>query len=341
MATCNEEGCQVKVTGKCVNGLELDECPHYQKDIDGEDALVPDEDSDDSSEESQKRSDIIEVFDGKAISLGDVNRISGRTISRLIILAGMPDAGKTTLLLSLLHLFATKPEFEGYLFAGSETLLDFESKSHPATIDSGNLKETTGRTPIGPPTFLHLRVSDTQDDGKITDLLFTDISGENFRALKDSTAECKKFTIGQRADHFALFFDTQRISSVKDRASAKVAGVAILRSLYEAGTLLPHTKIQIVFSRWDLRPTGEETAAVDLYIEQIKNEIKEKFDTVYEIQFFEVAARPNGDGLPFGFGIERVLPIWVNSSMLDKKEKPAKKEYQYSGKRQYLQFTNA
>jgi hypothetical protein len=337
MPICNEEGCQVLITGTCVNGLEFDDCPHYLQDDEVEDYVISVKEEEKPDEEL-KFPDVIEVYDGKALKLTDVNRIANNSVTRLVILAGMPDAGKTTLLLSLMHMFATNTEFSGYLFAGSETLLDFEEKAHPSKIDSENDKETTGRTPLGSPTFLHIKVANKDEEGKLTDLLFTDISGEDFRALKDSTAESKKFILGKRADHFALFFDTLRITTTKDRASAKAGGIGILRSLIEAGTLLPHTRIQIVFSRWDLKVNPDKPSIEDEFITLLKSDILKLIGNEYAISFHEIAARPKRDKLPFGFGIENIFPLWVKDSIIEKPANLKNKAIVPSSKRQYLNF---
>ena len=222
MTLCNEEGCQVAITGICVNGLKINECPHYHNDLEA--STIPEvKPVDQVQPDKPDIVTVVDVHNGKALSLSEVNRITTNSITRFVILAGMPDAGKTTLLLSLLHLFATNPGFEGFLFAGSETLLDYEMKSHFSKIDSGNYEEDTQRTAAGLLQFLHLKVA-SQADGKITDLLFTDISGEDFRALRDSGDACKKFIIGKRADHFVLFFDTLKITTFQERPSTKASG---------------------------------------------------------------------------------------------------------------------
>ena len=338
MPICDEEGCDVLATGKCVNKMELDVCPHYSEE-DGDNLLK------DSHEEQETvinevtvSDDTVDVFDGKALSVTDVDRITNNAITRFVILAGMPAAGKTTLLLSLMHIFSTNPGFGNYLFAGSETLLDFEEKSHKSKIDSGNAEEDTGRTPIGLIKFLHLKVANMIENGRLTDLVFTDISGEDFRALKDSTEECRKFTMGQRADHFSLFFDMLKLSCIKDRGGAKVAGFGIIRSLIEAGILLPHSRIQIIFSRWDLN-NAEFKAETDEFIDLIKSDMQTQFGAEYEISFYEIAARPKGVEFLFGHGIDQLLPVWVEGSILNnEKVKNRVHATHFDVKRQYLRF---
>lgn len=333
MITCKEEGCQVSITGKCVNGLDLLVCPHVSKDESEENETVyyvedePETPFEDGS---------VDVHSGFSIPLEEINKISTRAISRLIILAGMPDAGKTTLLISILHLFATRDDLEGFMFAGSETLLDFESKSHPSRLESENENATTARTPIKDPQFLHLRIADQSRDNEITELLLTDISGEQFKSFMDSTLECEKFKIGNRADHFVLFFDTSKIASLSERQSARTSGLSILKSLIEANRLVPNTRIQIIFSKWDLGVNGDGFDVLPQFIELVKKEI-ERLCIGFEIEFFEIAARPSNGGFEFGYGIEKIFPKWVKSSILDFKLKSVNKD-QVLHQREYLNY---
>lgn len=339
MAYCDEDGCQVLTTGICVNGLVLDECPHYKEGVKEEesDDLDNEEETEEISDlDSNQKIEEIDVYSGEALKLSEVNRISTNAISRLIILAGMPDAGKTTLLLSLMHLFQTKPQFGDYIFAGSETLLDFEEKAHPSKAESENFEENTGRTPFADPTFLHLSVA-KQGSEETTDLIFTDISGELFNALKDSTQECEKFTLAERADQFVILFDAERLTTYKDRANAKTSGIGIIKSLIQAGTLKPHTRIQVVFSRWDLYLKKGKDENHDEFIELLKSDLREQFGKSFKIEFYEVSARPKGNHLTFGHGLDKIFPLWVSESILDL-QTAVENGQEITSKRQFLKY---
>jgi len=322
MATCKEEGCKVLSTGKCINSLDINICPHYADEETSDKDEEPKEDYGDLEELDLQymKSEIKEVYSGRALSIEDANLLARCSLTRLIVLAGMPHSGKTTLPLSLMQFFATQANFEGYLFAGSKTLIEFEEKSHQSKAVSERKNPETSRTPIGQPLFLHLKVSDKNNCYKSVDLLFTDISGETFMGLKDSTDLAKSFTLGLRADHFVLFFDSERIINIQERANTRASGLGILKSLSEAGTLLFYTNIQIVFSRWDLYLEKSEKDKVghDEFIEVLKQEIIKQFGHKFNnIEFFEVAARPEKKLLDFGYGINKIFNVWVNKSILD------------------------
>src|SRR5665213_1958826 len=130
MPSCTEEGCPVLETGICLNQFtDLKECPHYSisnaKADQNDDKELRNEEEDLTNEENDAiarktntfETNVVPVYSGRAFTLKEVNRISMCALTRFIILAGMPDSGKTTLLLSLIHLFETNNAFEGYIFA--------------------------------------------------------------------------------------------------------------------------------------------------------------------------------------------------------------------------------
>ncbi|HEX8016839.1 MAG TPA: hypothetical protein VF465_16530 [Flavobacterium sp.] len=312
-----------------MNGLELDECPHYSKEDNDNVAAqeINDEDLDQDDQDNQSflkanevnRENLKDVHSGKALTLDEANKIAKSVLARVIVLAGMPEAGKTTLLLTLMHLFSSKLSFKEYIFAGSQTLIDFEEKSHPSKIDSDISTPETGRTPVGPHTFMHIGVADLATLNNKINLLFTDISGETFKALKDSAEECQKFELGARADHFVLFFDTKDLTSLKERANSKAAGLGMLRGLTEAGTLLPTTKIQIVFSKWDLFDQEKKENNLQ-FLEVLKDEIRKNYGEKYAVSFYEISCRSKDGTFTFGYGLDKLFLSWVNQSQLDHNE---------------------
>jgi Double-GTPase 2 len=340
MPKCTEEGCLAATTGKCINNLEIDNCPHYSIDDPQEPDLTLENPENDASNSEKQNFDAqtIDVYSGSALNLTEANKLAASSLTRFIILAGLPDAGKTTILLSLLHLFETNESYGNYLFAGSRTLLDFEEKSHPSKIDSDKSVASTARTLIGPPKFLHIKVARSINPLAQTDLLFTDISGELFIALKDSNEEAAKFTITKRADHFCLFFDSDLISSVKQRAEARASGIGIIRSLYEAGTLLRHTRIQVIFSRWDLFSGKTDQEKHLEFLGVLKADISRQFGNLFQIDFYEVSARPKNEVLAFGFGIENLFPVWVEKSILNANRIENTESVNSGKERQFLQY---
>ena len=228
-------------------------------------------------------------------------------------MAGPPDSGKTTLLTSLYECFQRGP-FCDYLFVGSRTLPGFERRCHLARIASGRTKADTERTRPGQGyQLLHLRVR-AKDLGKPPqDLLFSDLPGETFRLVKDSTEECKSLTLLRRADHFVLLLDANRLVRVEYRAETASDGESLLRSCLDAQMLGRFSLVNILFTKWDLVRARAEESATEEYIASLKARMKSRFASrVGRLRFFRVAVRPvGGSELPFAYGLSNIFPAWV------------------------------
>lgn len=319
MPTCNEVGCEVVTKGVCLNHFEdLKSCSHYSSEGEvasrQEDANIID---DENATDANPNDGGLKVHTGLSLLEEEINAISKDDYTRLIILAGMPEAGKTTALLCLMHQFQTQSNYRNYLFAGSKTLVDLEEKAWPSRTDSKNESAKTVRTNDMVPKFIHLKLAKQQQLEKKENLLFTDVSGELFKTLKDSTSESKKFVLANRADHFALFFDAGALSDPSQKFAARIAGLGILKSLTDVGVLLPKTRIQIVFSRWDLFESKSDKDRHRAFIETIQKEIHDKYSTKYSLSFHIIASRPYKSTLPFAFGIDELFDIWISKSQLD------------------------
>ncbi len=309
---CKQEGCPVSINGSCLEGLPISSCVHaYEVEEEAESDINED------SLNSEENAKFQEVYSGDALQLEECNYITSSSVSRLVILAGKVFTGKTTLLCSLFQMFQNQVSFADYFFAGSSTLIGFEKRCYESRISSGRQNEETQRTKIAPPEILHLCVK-KHEDPKIN-ILFTDISGEFFDQLCNSTEECKKFTLAKRADHFALFIDADQLSNLNERNGTKVNSLGILRSLVDSEMILPNTFIEIVFSRWDLLAEKPEVKKHIAFVNSLKAEIQSKYSEVYKnIEFYEIASRPrNREAFKFGHGIGPLLSRWAEKSKYD------------------------
>jgi hypothetical protein len=327
MPFCTTEGCQGAKGGTCLEGLVPNKCSHYsEKDPPASDQikldnfspsdLEPDDDIPKKEEEKP-----IPVYSGLALTEKECNVLMANSLSHFILLGGLSKSGKTTTLTSLFNLFQSNP-FGEFLFAGSRTMAGFERRSHESRIASGRTSEETARTRLSEDhEFLHLKVQQQNNTQKPVDLIFTDISGEFFSSLKDSAEECKKFLIGNRADHFALFMDSESLSENHDKHVIRSSTIGVLRSLIESGIISKDTHIQIIFSRWDL---AEQLATNDgptkAFFESIEKEINRKWPAM-TLTFHRIASRPSrGSHLTPGYGLNELLPIWVGYSKYKESE---------------------
>lgn len=325
MPNCNEEGCDVLKSGKCLNNMALELCSHYSKEdivatidqTDPKTAITDDDLDEDLVEEvNNQKERFIDFHRGEALTISEANSIAASGVTNLVILAGVPGVGKTTVVLSMMHLFQTNASgIADHIFAGSNTLLDFEEKAHPSRIESERQTPATNRTTaIWEPAFMHIRIANSAGE-KHKNLLFTDISGELFKLIKDSTDEARKFQLCLRANDFALFFDAGKLISLNDRSYTRVAGLGILKSLILAGTLSSITRIQIIFSRWDLFEASADKDNHRKYIDDLIDEIRKKYGERFNVTFFEISARPQGGVLAFGHGLKELLTVWAQDAL--------------------------
>jgi energy-coupling factor transporter ATP-binding protein EcfA2 len=291
---CSKEGCDVGTTGKCSAGHENHaECPYYIK-----------------SEVGSLSPKLIKLASGQDLTDNETIEITANTLTRLIVLAGAVGSGKTTLLASLYGTFLEKP-FAGYIFAGSKTLLGFEKRCHLARLSSNGIIGDTERTKSGHDhNLLHLRVRKHDLQSVPQEMLFTDISGETYNQARDFDDECKRLKFINRADHFGLMIDGEKISNLKTRQSAFQDAKILLRRCVENNMFLSSPFIEIIFTKYDIYKNNKE--ATDVFIPQIIQEFKNSYkDILSRLEFFEVAAM---NGIGARHDLERLLVKWTEKS---------------------------
>ncbi len=312
---CDQPGCTVAEDGKCLEGLELTECPHFIR-VDSSEQVINDVNLEEK-EINVSTDKNVKIYSGEALENENCNEITLKANTNLIMIAGPANSGKTTLITSIFELFQRNSSFAGYIFAGSSTLLGFEKRCHESRISSERTSPDTERTKNSPsPVFLHLIIKDEKCKGEKNNLLFTDISGENFEFLRNSTEQCKKFSILKRIDHFVLLFDSNLLSTKTQRHLAKDSSLSLLRSIIESDMLNININIEIVFSKWDLFSSKKDSNNMD-FLNSIKKDIKSRFSSKYKnITFHEIASRPvNPSELDFGYGIDKIFPKWIKESI--------------------------
>lgn len=261
------------------------------------------------TEETEALPELVErLCPGRPITAREAGPITAGSRSRLIVLAGTPLSGKTTLIASLFHCFQ-RGTFAEYLFAGSWTLLGFDERCHDARIRSLRPKPTTERTKTGTiESLLHLQVMHVERL-QIRDLLFVDISGEHFDAIRDSVNECRNVPFLRRADHFVLLIDGERLADVSQRQTAKANARLILRSCFDSGELKPSALVDVLISKWD---EAQLASDADAFTTALESEFQEQFESrCRRLRVVRVAARPASTALPLGWNMEDVFRGWV------------------------------
>jgi hypothetical protein len=261
---------------------------------------------------------VIELPAGKELDDAAAAKLQASRLVRLIVVAGPPGAGKTTLVTSLYELFQKKPVAE-IAFAGSSTLPAFERRCHISRTASERSQPDTERTPHGEVRYLHLRVAADDLRHDPLDLLFTDVSGESFERARDSISECQQLGFLRMADHFLLLMDCEKLIDHGKRWQAAHDSMTLLRSCLDSGMLGNGCFVNVLWTKYDLVEAAGD-GAHDTFFKKISTEFKTEFGSrVGRLTFTKVAARPMGvDNLEFGYGIPDLLKEWSNDSPRDR-----------------------
>lgn len=253
---------------------------------------------------------IVHLPSAKAMTYEEAYSITAASRTRLIVLAGAPRSGKTTLLAALFHAFQ-RGHFGEYWFCECATLLGFDERCHDARIGSLRERQETERTKAGTQNLLlHLQVRKCET-GPVTDLLFLDMSGEDFEDARDSVEECAKLRFLRRADHFVLLVDGEKLADLSRRQKAKTDALTLLRSCFDSQQLNQQSLVDVLISKWDLAVANSVLEAVTSFADLLADQVKERFDSrCKRLRIARIAARPE-HGFPLGYGLDGLFPEWI------------------------------
>ena len=264
----------------------------------------------------EKDESIRVFYDGKFLDATDSDFIAEEVPTQVVILAGASESGKTTLLASMYEKFSNG-KFAGYAFSGSKTLPGFEERCHLARIASMRSKPDTERTKAkNIIEMLHLKVAKQNYFQEKTNILLTDISGETFRTIRDSTEQCRKMKILSRADHFSLLIDGAHLANVRLRQIALSDSRALLRSCFDSGMLGKHTLVEVVFSKWDLIEPRKRKSPHTKFVDFAKGSLNDEFGKAFgKLAFYEIASRPaDTTKYAFGYNLDSLFLSWVSET---------------------------
>lgn len=278
----------------------------------------------------EDQNDIFNLPLGEALSVEDTYPITSRDKTKLIVLAGPSECGKTTLITTLYQLFHKGPIDELY-FAGSQTIKGFEQRAYNTRTNSGMNNPKTPRTRLGSlDSFLHLQLWNRENQKKHT-LLLTDFSGEDFKNARANVELMKEdFSLIMRADFLILLIDGDSITQKDKRFSAVQTTQELLTTIKNAGILRRNTQICFVISKDDIvKMRCKEDPSLNNFVDGIADKLKNKFtDIENEIKFYNVAAMPEDTTIvSVGYGINALIKdltkeseICTNNIFLEQKE---------------------
>jgi hypothetical protein len=259
---------------------------------------------------------IINLPLGKDLNETAANQLSSARPTRLVILAGQTDSGKTTLLTSLYELFQSGPVI-GHNFSGSATLPGFEERCYLARTQSGRYTSETQRTMYSSdPEFLHLQVCPATAPERQIDFLFTDVSGEMFERACNSTTECQNLRFLRHASHFVILLDTAKSIGTDSWAMLQASG-SILQSCLDSEMMSKYCFITFLWSKHDYFESAgpiekkEHATFRDKAVKLMQDRFAHR---VAKLSFRLVAARPEeSPGLGFGYGVPALFKDWISN----------------------------
>ncbi len=260
---------------------------------------------------AEEKPRIIQFREGDYLPAEEAGKVVRAAPTSVIVVAGVVDSGKTTLVAGLYGLFHKGP-FAGYIFAGSRTLPGFERRCHLARVASGLTNPETERTKVSDSQhLLHLRLAELSPL-RHHNILFSDIYGEAFRRVADSADDCKQFTILKRADHVALLIDGEKAINRKDRQGAFASVDALLGQCLDTGMLGSTSSVQAVVTKWDLVAASSPSNAS--FVDSKLKWLADRHGTrLGQLSNFKVAIRPpSGRDIKAGHGMDELLRLWIN-----------------------------
>lgn len=311
---CEKAGCRVAETGKCLEGLPLDQCPHRvakakTQPSDAEKEAVPQEPTSASPK-------VLDLPRGELLNPAAAVSLLRTKGCHVIALIGPNDAGKTTLVISLYEMFQQGPH-SGFRFSGSRTLYDFEQVCHLGRAASRRAVSRTERTSRAAGLkFFHLGLTN-EPSGENMDFLFSERAGEDYRSAADDPTVVSDFPEIGRADCVSIVVDGNRLVDIGARHNVKSDTVLILQGLVDGNALRPEQRLAVVLTKYDkiLESCAVDRANGDFagLVDKIKGLFGKHFS---EIEAFQTAARPDTSEVTRGLGLANLLQFWARPTYI-------------------------
>jgi hypothetical protein len=255
----------------------------------------------------------VELFPGYEIIGPETEDITLRWPTRLIVLAGAEDSGKTTML-SAIYEHLCRGSFAGLDFAGSRSLLGFERICHANRVISKGTRPITERTIASDEAaYYHLALRETAGARRRVQVLLSALSGELYRWARNSREECEKLTFLHRANAIVVLVDGEKLASLEHRNNAHADASGILDAFLDAKMVPSDCQVEVVFSKLDrIRAAGDVALG---FLKQTREKLETKFRPhVPQLAFRAVAARPGptSDEEELASGIATALATWTS-----------------------------
>jgi len=305
VVSCANPDCRVSEMGRCVEGLELEACPHYGREL-NEDELDAEPVDVDAGNKS------VGLPGADAMTLSEASGVLRQGPARVVAVIGPTDSGKTSLIASVYDLFQ-EGAVAGVEFARSQTLHAFEHTCHDARVMSRRGVPHMNRTPLGAVSFYHLEISGGAA-GEGLSLLLGDRAGEEYRAAADDVAVVADFLEVARADTLTMLVDGERLLSGA-RHNLRSDTMMMLQGFRDGGRLRDGSRLALVLTKLDAVKSSEHSDRALRDFDTLVSDLRRLFEGVLaEIEPFQVAASPKSNALSRGSGVSELLAFWLGAA---------------------------
>lgn len=300
---CANPDCRIAETGKCVEGLETDKCPHF-----GHTPAEVGQDAADASDAESLELPGADTLDAEAaaehLRAGDC---------RVVAIIGPSDSGKTSLIASLYDLFQGGA-VAGVEFAGSDCLHGFEHACHDARAASRRNIPHINRTPRGEARYYQLDVGGGPAGMGLT-LLLGDRAGEEYRSAADDTAIASSFVEVHRADTLAVLVDGERLLDTGARHNLRSEILMMLQALVDGAAVRRGQRLALVLTKIDLVRSSPFAERVNGDFTGLASRLRELFSDIFNaVELFEIAASPKTEAIARGTGVPELFLFWLGAA---------------------------
>ena len=309
MPRCKLKNCPYDRDGRCVEN-QLPNCPN----------LLPDEPANPVAQEAKsldtKATPTLPqheaLYSGKKLTADQATQILQSHPAQVVVLGGMVESGKTTLLARIFEMFQCKC-VAGHRFTASQTLVGFDQLSWHSTMECGAANPTTEHTSRSENNlFLHLRVQPEDGSAPAIDLLVADIPGEIFPEAVAEESVLRNLCALARADHLVLFLDGEVLCDPMNRHDPCGKVFDFVHYALQTKQIGQRTVLHLVISKCDLLPK-DGTSDPLKYIESTEGNFRAKFHAHFsDVLCWRLAARPEAPEEPTFENINKIFGVWMS-----------------------------
>jgi hypothetical protein len=309
---CGNAECRVAETGKCVEGLAIDKCPHIVRT-----SSTPEIPISDVSEPEIMTEPDLQLPKAERLTVIEASAILRAAPAKLVAIVGPTSCGKTSLIASICNLFQ-KGKVGDTLFARSHSLFAFEQACHHARAASRRNTPQTEHTHRGSGlAFYHLGVR--LPAGNIQ-LLLADRPGEDYREVADDPSSAASFVEIRRADSILIMVNGEKMVDMTARHNARQDVLMILQGLKDGDALPGTQRLAVVLTKLDIvqSASSSDHDRAQRDFDGLVNLIKARFGAMFrEILPFKIAASPATEILPYAFGSDELLQFWIENQPIE------------------------